>query len=703
MKMLNPKHTGRLAAFMLIASAGLSGAVQATTTASQAEASGLWKVESGQWLGRIVAALESDPTKRLQLMELIVFQNPHAFINADPNRMLAGAELKLPGATVVVKNPSKPGTDPVTAAVQKESVSEVEKIGRITSVRGQLTATGKNGQVRALRRRSYVRQGDTLATGIKGGAQVKFNDGAQIALRRNSELRIDEYRWEGNQDGKEKAVMSLVKGGFRTITGAIGKLNKTNYRVNSPYATIGIRGTHYALMSCQGGSCAGLAGGDAPDDGLYGGTAFGAIIVDENHVIEPQQYFHHDGSNFRALMGPPSFLFGSDTQVGDASGSGEGQKGQAQGENSEKGQGSGGKENGGGFAAGGGAESGGMIAQVQKVLPGQEGDGIFSEGDDETAEEALEHEALLSGSSGSSLVATFDASSFDLLGDLSNLSADLTSLLGSLGAANVQVIDTAAFNGFAYVAQVFPFGGLFEASDSLVDSFGVDNFFIVGDFGGKTDLLLAGIENDAGDLGFFFGPTGSPIASQSVSDPAFTAHIGRWDSNIVSRFFEPSDGDTAAGVDFPLATEFGYSLNRTPSAQLLALSGLGSAVNFSSVHGFGSDELGQGFSIGAGDIQFDVNFVSQTVDQGFLGVTDNQGRIWNFFGSALGVSLENDFLLNLSGSCSGCASGSSAEAFIFATFLGAQAEGALGSFGAQTGTLSVDAQEAIAGIGVYKR
>ena len=271
------------------------GTAQATTTADEAHAQGVWNVESGQWLGRIVAALELDPTKRTQLMEEIVFLNPQAFANADPNRMFAGASLKLPGTGGFTAQPSLPAVSnqaPVTTT--EETITQAERIGRITGVRGQLSAVGSNGKTRSLRRRSYVRQGDTLSTGANGGAQVKFNDGAQIALRRDSSLRIDEYRWQGNSDGSEKAVLSLVKGGFRTITGAIGKVNKANYRVSTPFATIGIRGTHYALMSCQGGNCAGLPGGNAtPDDGLYGGTAFGAIAVNDEHTIGPQQYFHH--------------------------------------------------------------------------------------------------------------------------------------------------------------------------------------------------------------------------------------------------------------------------------------------------------------------------------------------------------------------------------------------------------------------------
>ncbi|MEL0083684.1 MAG: hypothetical protein VW985_11700, partial [Gammaproteobacteria bacterium] len=226
MTLLKLNMSRTLAGLGLAGLIGLTaGIAQATTDADQARAQGVWTVESGQWLGRIVAALESDPAKRARLMEEIVFLNPQAFINADPNRMLAGAELKLPGAEDARSVAAAPA---VGSAAVKEPVSMADRIGRITALRGQLTATGEDGATRTLRRRSYVRQGDTLNTGVRGGAQVKFNDGAQIALRRDSSVRIDEYNWQGTEDGSEKAAISLVKGGFRTITGAIGRSNKDN-------------------------------------------------------------------------------------------------------------------------------------------------------------------------------------------------------------------------------------------------------------------------------------------------------------------------------------------------------------------------------------------------------------------------------------------------------------------------------------------
>ncbi|MEL0082738.1 MAG: hypothetical protein VW985_06825, partial [Gammaproteobacteria bacterium] len=121
----------------------------------------------------------------------------------------------------------------------------------------------------------------------------------------------------------------------------------------------------------------------------------------------------------------------------------------------------------------------------------------------------------------------------------------------------------------------------------------------------------------------------------------------------------------------------------------------------SSLHAFGSDETGQGFADGNISIGFDVNFSSMDISNGFMNVNDAQSRNWNLnqVGSA---TLENDAFLDMMGSCIGCG-GSSAGAygFIYATFLSPNAEGVLGSFGAQTGM--EEGPEAISGVYVGDR
>jgi hypothetical protein len=115
---------------------------------------------------------------------------------------------------------------------------------------GNVTAVRSNGQSRAIAKGAQIEQGETVATN-NGRAQLRFTDGAYVSLQPESEFRIDQYRFDGKQDGNEKGFFSLIKGGLRTITGLVGRTNKNNYQVSTSVATIGIRGTEYTIQYGQ--------------------------------------------------------------------------------------------------------------------------------------------------------------------------------------------------------------------------------------------------------------------------------------------------------------------------------------------------------------------------------------------------------------------------------------------------------------------
>jgi FecR protein len=142
---------------------------------------------------------------------------------------------------------------------------------------GNVTAVGSNGQSRALGKGAQVEQGDTVNTN-GGRAQLRFTDGAYVSLQPESQFRIDQYRFEGKQDGNEKGFFSLLKGGLRTITGLVGRSNKKSYQVSTSVATIGIRGTEYTIQYgnsvtgtvgegqievCNGGGCLSVTNGES--------------------------------------------------------------------------------------------------------------------------------------------------------------------------------------------------------------------------------------------------------------------------------------------------------------------------------------------------------------------------------------------------------------------------------------------------------
>lgn len=95
-------------------------------------------------------------------------------------------------------------------------------------------------------------QGDTVYTEKDSEARLRFSDGGQIALRPNSALNIQAYRFSEPEPEKDSLVMSLLKGGLRNVTGLIGKRgNQHAYRMNAVVATIGIRGTDFIVRLCE--------------------------------------------------------------------------------------------------------------------------------------------------------------------------------------------------------------------------------------------------------------------------------------------------------------------------------------------------------------------------------------------------------------------------------------------------------------------
>jgi len=117
--------------------------------------------------------------------------------------------------------------------------------GHIQFVKGEVRIVGADRRERPAKKGDALEERDAVITGAQSFAQLRMIDDGLISMRPDTHLRIDTYRYAGRQDGTERGVLGLVKGGFRTLTGVIGRANKSNYTVRTPNATIGIRGTDH--------------------------------------------------------------------------------------------------------------------------------------------------------------------------------------------------------------------------------------------------------------------------------------------------------------------------------------------------------------------------------------------------------------------------------------------------------------------------
>lgn len=113
---------------------------------------------------------------------------------------------------------------------------------------GNVQVVSETGQTRSLQKGAAVNEGDTVITAKSASTQIKMQDGGLVAMRPDSKLKLDSFKFNGKEDGNERVFFSLIKGGFRSITGLIGRSNKTSYRISTAVATIGIRGTDHETI-----------------------------------------------------------------------------------------------------------------------------------------------------------------------------------------------------------------------------------------------------------------------------------------------------------------------------------------------------------------------------------------------------------------------------------------------------------------------
>jgi len=138
-------------------------------------------------------------------------------------------------------------------AVPGAALSE-EPAGHILWLFGQVERVGADGTVVRLAKDDAVYEGDLIRSAPGSSAQLIMRDEALIALRAESSVKLSKYRYGGHEDGTERAIVELIKGGLRSVTGAIGRVNKQNYHLKSDGHVIGIRGTDHETFATEDGT-----------------------------------------------------------------------------------------------------------------------------------------------------------------------------------------------------------------------------------------------------------------------------------------------------------------------------------------------------------------------------------------------------------------------------------------------------------------
>ncbi|WP_316899619.1 FecR domain-containing protein [Pseudodesulfovibrio indicus] len=122
--------------------------------------------------------------------------------------------------------------------------SEVSQdaIGEVAYLTGSVIAERADGSLRALAISQPVLTGEVIVTGSRSRVEIVFNDKSIFSQGPDGRTTLDDYVYSGEPSGA-KMLLKVGIGTVRYVTGEIVKDNPDGFALETPLATIGIRGT----------------------------------------------------------------------------------------------------------------------------------------------------------------------------------------------------------------------------------------------------------------------------------------------------------------------------------------------------------------------------------------------------------------------------------------------------------------------------
>lgn len=126
-----------------------------------------------------------------------------------------------------------------------------QPVARVSMTVGDAQRVSSSGQATPLFIGAQLSEQDRIITGKDAMVILIFSDQARVALRPESELLIRRYKVDPK--GTETQLdLDLLRGTVRQISGHAAQKQPERYRLNTPIAAIGVRGTDFLARARDG-------------------------------------------------------------------------------------------------------------------------------------------------------------------------------------------------------------------------------------------------------------------------------------------------------------------------------------------------------------------------------------------------------------------------------------------------------------------
>jgi len=123
-------------------------------------------------------------------------------------------------------------------------------VGSVSLVIGRAFSKSiHNDEYTRLATGTLLYEGDTLKTESSGHIHVQLRDSGVISIRPNSELQIEVFQFDEANPQASSVKFNLIHGTTRSVSGAAAESAKHRFRLNTPIAAIGVRGTDFVVSA----------------------------------------------------------------------------------------------------------------------------------------------------------------------------------------------------------------------------------------------------------------------------------------------------------------------------------------------------------------------------------------------------------------------------------------------------------------------
>lgn len=123
--------------------------------------------------------------------------------------------------------------------------SDAARAGTFKQVQGDIRL-GTTASQPAPQSGDALRPGERITTGKDGAASLVLKDGTVLTLGPNTTANLSQFQFDATtQEGN--LVLELLQGSVRVVTGLLAKINPDRFKVKTPTAVVGVRGTDFIV------------------------------------------------------------------------------------------------------------------------------------------------------------------------------------------------------------------------------------------------------------------------------------------------------------------------------------------------------------------------------------------------------------------------------------------------------------------------